>query len=66
MWNARPESVVNCETEKFENKLDEFWSDSEQIYNYQAHILFTTRIHNVNHQISDNRDEQVELEMQAE
>lgn len=31
MRNALPESVVNCETLKFEKILDEFWSDREQI-----------------------------------
>ncbi len=67
IWNALPESVINCETvKKFEKKLDEFWSNSEKIYNYRAHILSTTSIHNVNLQISDDKDEGVEPQTQAE
>lgn len=42
MWNAVPESV-KCETvKKFEKKLDQFLSNSEQMYNYRAHIIHHT------------------------
>ncbi|KAG7170129.1 putative Endonuclease-reverse transcriptase-containing protein 9, partial [Homarus americanus] len=36
-WNGLPEWVVNVETvEKFEAKLDKYWKNQEQVYNYRA------------------------------
>lgn len=66
MWNALPEGVVNSETVMAsERKLDKFWDNEEQKYNYKAHIS-TTRVHNVNRQVNEDGDEGADLEPQAE
>ncbi|KAG7170338.1 hypothetical protein Hamer_G016154 [Homarus americanus] len=54
-WNGLPEWVVNVETvEKFEAKLDEYWKNQEQVYNYRAQISATH-----SHRLS--REEAIEL-----
>ncbi|KAG7161598.1 putative Endonuclease-reverse transcriptase-containing protein 12 [Homarus americanus] len=41
-WNGLPEWVVNVETvEKFEAKLDKYWKNQQQVYNYRAQISAT-------------------------
>ena len=52
IWNNLPEYVINAKTTKsFESRLDRYWKNQDNIYNYEANLTTGTEIK------SDEEDE---------
>ena len=51
-WNNLPEYIINAKTTKsFENRLDRYWKNQDNMYNYEANLTTGTEIK------SDEEDE---------
>lgn len=44
-WNNLPENVINAKTKKlFESRLDRYWKNQDNMYNYEANLTTGTEI----------------------